>query len=83
MRTKLLALVIIGISACNEPVKVYEAPKKQFEVVARNGTGFNHIYSKISCDSFQFKNSKHIIIYVDGIRMEIFADNKINVRDSR
>lgn len=76
-------VICIAISACQEPVKTYEAPKRKFKVVARNGTGIKGTYSIVYCDSFQFKSSKHAIIYVDGTEMELFADNKIHVSDSK
>lgn len=81
--TTCTAVCFIALSACQEPVRVYEAPKKKFEVIIQNGTGFSMGYSIISCDSFKFKSSKNVIIYVDGTELEVFADNKIYARDSK
>ncbi len=72
-------LAVKGLQDINKP-KVYSLdPKKHYplKITIIDGNEWSGHSSEILCDSFQMSTPKNAILYIDGTKISISADNML------
>lgn len=54
-----------------------QAKQRKCTLIVKNGEGFESGSSTINCDSFQMQGTRKAVIWVDGYKMNIEANNVI------
>lgn len=76
---KLLSLILIPAVVMGCKGK----PEKRFGLYLSNGHGWSYTTSYICCDSFSMINTKRAVIYNNGTRSEVEAENFITVNSNQ
>lgn len=74
-----LLLVAVFSSSCNETKNQKNWSKYKFGVTLYGGKGMSNGYSQIYCDSVQMTSFQSADVWVDGIKLDVKADDRIAV----
>lgn len=76
MKKLSLIILIAAVMGCKGK------PEKRFGLYLSNGHGWSYTTSYVECDSFSMINTKRAVIYNNGIRAEVEAENFITVNSN-